>query len=57
MILRLHSRTLRIALAVSVALNLAVAGIVAGAVLRDPPRRDGERIYGDWEKKGLAIDF
>ncbi|WP_062762350.1 periplasmic heavy metal sensor [Falsirhodobacter sp. alg1] len=57
MILRLHSRTLRIALAVSVALNLAVAGIVAGAVLRDPPRRDGERsfVFGPFDA-ALSVD-
>jgi uncharacterized membrane protein len=33
-------RGLRIALAVSVALNLAVAGVVVGAVLRGGPHRD-----------------
>jgi uncharacterized membrane protein len=33
-----NGKGLRIALAVSVALNLAVAGIVAGALLRDGPR-------------------
>ncbi|MCJ8140467.1 periplasmic heavy metal sensor [Falsirhodobacter halotolerans] len=37
MITRLSPRALRIALGLSVALNLLVLGIVAGAILRDPP--------------------
>lgn len=44
---RTGGRWLRIALAVSVAINLCVAGVVAGAWLRDgPPRGGGVRDVG-----------
>lgn len=39
----LSPRLLRVLLVLSVALNLAVVGIVAGAALRDPPRPDPDR--------------
>lgn len=50
-------RGLRIALAVSVALNLAVVGMVAGAVLRDGPRGPGQVRDLDFGPFGEALSM
>lgn len=54
----LSPRILRLALAASVAVNLAVAGVVAGAVLRDPPPPDPDRgpAFGMYDRAFTEAD-
>ncbi|QYK43631.1 MAG: periplasmic heavy metal sensor [Paracoccaceae bacterium] len=54
---RAPGRWLRVALAVSVALNLAVAGVIVGAVVRDgPPRGAAMRDFGLGPVAGALSD-